>query len=152
MCACCELVLTGITILTYTTAMNDTPFEKQDANKVVTVGVLAEYTADFLLPKIEELFEENNKRMDERFEENNKLIKVQFEEIISKNNGQQTYELKTYVDEKLNKQTEEIFTRLEKRFDRDKNFKEKLIAIMRAHRVGTLDEMMALEKLLTFQR
>ena len=142
-------ILTAVIIARYTTHMNDAPFDKQEATKLVTVGVLAEYTAKFLLPKIEELFEENNKKI---FKEIFKEMSNQFEENNKKLSGQITYDLKTYVDEKLNKQTEEIFMRLEKRFDRDKSFKEKLIEILRAHRVGSLDEMVALEHLLTLQR
>ena len=114
--------------------MNKTDFRQADLEKPVTLGLLLENTDEFLIPRFAE------------------MVKGIVSPMFEKNNGLLTHELKVYIDEKLNKQTEEIFTRLEKRFDRDKHFKEKLIEILRAHRIGTLDEMVALEQLLTLQR
>ena len=130
----------------YTRRMNKIDFKQTDLDKPVSVGLLLEYTDEFLIPRFAEVVKSMI----------TEIVPPMIEGAIEKNNkklsGQITYELKTYVDEKLNKQTEEIFTRLEKRFDRDKHFKEKLVEVLRAHRVGSLDEMTALEKLLTFQR
>ena len=55
---------------------------------------------------------------------------------------------KTYLDEKLADQTSEIFLRLGRRHNKDRNFKEKLIGVARNHSLITVGEADELKELI----
>ena len=118
--------------------MTKANFKPTDLDKVVTLGVLLEYTDEFLIPHFAEVIKEIVPPM----------IKEIVLPMIKEANGQLKHELKEYIDEKLNKQTDEIFSRLERRFDRDREFKEKLIQILRVNKIGSTHDWVVLEQLL----
>ncbi|MFA6322830.1 MAG: hypothetical protein WCX71_05185 [Candidatus Buchananbacteria bacterium] len=55
---------------------------------------------------------------------------------------------KAYLDDKLADQTLEIFLRLDKRQDKDKNFKEKLVGVISSHDLITAREANDLKELI----
>lgn len=67
--------------------------KKSDLDKPVTLGLLLEYTDEFLIPRMAEMVEENNQRMDLRM---NGMKKELIEEIRASE-----HRLKTYVDRKI---------------------------------------------------
>ncbi len=108
--------------------------KKTDLNKTVTLGVLLEYTDEFLLPRIGEMFEDSEKRL---------------KKYVNEENGQLKHELKTYIDDKLADYTSDIFKRLDKKYQKDHAFKEKVVTLFKKHRIGSAEEIAFLEGLVT---
>ncbi len=108
--------------------------KKSDLNKVVTLGVLLEYTDEFLLPRIGEMFQDSEKRMKEE---------------INAANGKLNHDLKVYIDQKLADYTSDIFKRLDKKYQKDKEFKEKVVELFQRHKIGSAEELAFLKGLVT---
>lgn len=65
---------------------------EEDLNRTVTVGILLQYTDDFLLPRIQDVVTD----------------------AITKNNAVLVHMLKDYVDKKNTQVKDDIFSRLER--------------------------------------
>lgn len=118
--------MTGIVAIMYYRNMN-TPhtYQKEELDKPVTLGVLLEFTDELLIPKMSEL-------MDEK-------IKV--------GNASLEHNLKSYIDDKLADYTSDIFKRLDKKYDKDRQFKNKVVELLRTHNIGTTEDLAYLEGL-----
>jgi len=68
-------------------------YQQEELDKPVTLGVLLEYTDEFLIPKMAEI-------MDEKLNESDRKIDKRFGEI-DKRFGELEYNLKSYIDDKL---------------------------------------------------
>lgn len=98
---------------------------EEELNKVVTLGVLLEYTDEFLIPRLSEMIDE---RMNERM-------------------GKLEYNLKSYVDRKFVDHTAELFERLDAKYQKEKQFKGKVIEIFKKNNFGTPEDIAFLEGL-----
>lgn len=98
-----------------------------DMDKVVTLGLLLQYTDEFLIPTMSDLIDQ---KLDEKF-------KV--------NNAQLEHNLKSYIDDKLADQLSEIFKRWDKAYEREKDFKRKLIELFKKHNIGDGEDWAFLE-------
>ena len=61
--------------------------------------------------------------------------------------GEVNYDLKVYIDEKLADYTSDIFNRLDKKYKKDGQFKEKVVELFRKHKIGTPEELAFLKGL-----
>lgn len=109
-------------------------FKKEELNKTVTLGVLLEYTDEFLIPRMSDLMDE---KLEEKFD---KKLAVQ------------THELKDYVDKKLANSTAEIFQRLDRKYGTDKQFKTRVIELFKKHKIGAANDWNFLEGLMADYR
>lgn len=120
--------------------------KRSDLAKPVTLGLLLEYTDDFLLPKISDLMDErikiNNVKLEHKFE----TLEHKFETLEHKI-SQTEHNLKVYIDDKLADYTSDIFKRLDKKYQHDKKFKEKLVELLKKHHIGTEVDLAYLEGL-----
>lgn len=106
--------------------MKDKP--SADLDKVVTIGLLLEYTQEVLLPGIDRMFEKSEAR-------------------IKQEMGKLEYNLKTYVDRKLTDHTDALFKRLDAKYQKEKQFHEKVVELFRKHHIGTPEDVAFLEGL-----
>ncbi len=102
---------------------------KADLDKVVTLGVLLQFTDEFLIPKMTEVMGE---MMDEK---------------IALANAKLTHDLKIYIDEKQANLVSEIFERLDKKYQKEKQFKEKVLELFKKHNIGSSEDIAFLEGL-----
>lgn len=109
---------------------------KSDLDKVVTLGLLLEFTDDFLIPKMSEM-------MDEKIKTGNALL----EEKIKTGNANLEHNLKSYIDDKLANYTSDIFKRLDKKYQKEKQFKEKVVELFKKHNIGSKEDLAFLEGL-----
>lgn len=107
-------------------------YKEDDLNKPITLGVLLEYTDEFLIPKIAEFIKEENTAMEQR---------------LRKENAGMEYRLKSYIDDKLADYTSDIFKRLDKKYGHEKQFKTKVVDLLRKHQIGTTEDIAYLEGL-----
>ena len=101
---------------------------KEELDKVVTMGVLLEFTDEFLMPKVFDAISASEKRM---------MLEM----------GKLNHDLKVYIDEKLGSYTSDIFTRLDKKYAKEKQFKDKLLEVLKKHNIGSAEDMAYLEGL-----
>ena len=101
------------------------PYTDEDLSKPVTLGVLLEYTDELLIPKVGEI-------MDEK---------------IKMGNASLEHSLKSYIDDKLADYSSDIFKRLDKKYEKEKQFKSKVVELFRAHHIGTPEDVAYLEGL-----
>ena len=104
-------------------------YKKTDLNQPVTLGLLLEYTDDFLLPKMTEIVHDT------------------VNDIVDKKNAQLEYKLKTYIDDKLAEYTSDIFKRLDKKYHKDQEFQQGVVALLKKHHIGSPEEIAYLEGL-----
>lgn len=113
---------------------------EEDLNKAITLGVLLEYTDEFLIPKMSEL-------MDEKIVASEQRIGERMNDRI----GKLEYDLKSYVDQKLDEKLSEhtlaLFKKLDSRFERERQFKEKVIELFKKNNFGTPEDIAFLEGL-----
>ncbi len=117
--------------------MNKSDFKKEDLDKVVTLGVLLEYTDEFLIPRFADVVKEIVPS----------IIKELVPPMIKEANGQLTHELKVYIDEKLADYSSDIFKRLDKKYEKEKQFKEKVVQLFKKHKIGSPEDVAFLEGL-----
>jgi len=103
---------------------------KNDLEKPVTLGVLLEYTDEFLIPKICEIMDDKLKV--ERNETKGAMAKLE-------------HNLKSYIDDKLGEYTSDIFRRLDKKYQKDRQFKVKVVELFKKHNIGTKEDLAFLE-------
>lgn len=82
---------------------------KDELSRPVTMGLLLEYTDEFLIPKFSQL-------MDNKVQENNKILENNLKDYIDKNNAKQEYNMKDYFDRKMPQYMTDAFKKLEKTF------------------------------------
>lgn len=102
------------------------PQQPEDLNKNVTLGVLLEYTDEFLLPRMEE----------------------RVREVVKEEIGQSEHRVKDYIDRKLSDHTAEFFRRLEHKFQTEQQFRGKIIDLFKKHNIGTSEDLAFLEGLM----
>jgi hypothetical protein len=107
---------------------------KNDLKKPVTLGVLLEYTDEFLIPKMYEMTQEMIQ------DEHIGMVKILKEEI-----AKSTHEIKSYMDDKLGEYTSDIFKRLDKKYQKDRQFKAKVVELFKKHNIGTKEDLAFLE-------
>ena len=107
---------------------------KNDLDKPVTLGVLLEYTDEFLMPKIVEITK------DTISEELGK-----FKDYTDRRFGKLENNLKSYIDDKLGEYTSDIFKRLDKKYQKDRQFKVKVVELFKKHNIGTREDLAFLE-------
>ena len=100
----------------------------EDLEKVVTMGVLLEYTHDLLLPAIDDMFQKSEERMDKKL-------------------GKLEYNLKVYIDNKMADYSSDIFKRLEAKYQKEKHFHEKVVELFRKHNIGSPEDIAFLDGL-----
>ncbi len=107
---------------------------EEELSKPVTLGVLFEFTEEVLLPRMSDLMEE-------------KIIQseVRTEGRLQKALAQQTHDLKDYIDRKLADHTAEMFRRLDERYKKDKQFKEKILELFKRNNIGTPEDIAYLQ-------
>ncbi|MFA5813397.1 MAG: hypothetical protein WC862_02695 [Patescibacteria group bacterium] len=101
--------------------MNDEFKQKHqtELDRPVTMGILLEYTDEFLIPRFSEL-------MDDK---------------IKEANAKQTHEIKSYLDNRLADHTAELFSRLDRKYQSEKQFREKVVELFRKHQIGTTEDI-----------
>ena len=109
---------------------------KEQLNASVTLGVLLEYTDTFLIPKIGEPINDSEER-----------IKKELKGEIKEANAALEHRLKTYIDHKLSDYSVEIFKRLDERYRKEKQFKQKVVELLRKHGIGSPEEVSFLDGL-----
>lgn len=92
-----------------------------ELEKTVTLGVLLEFTDEFLIPKMTDLVKEEVAGVE--------------------------YRLKSYIDRKLSDHTAELFKRLDERYQKDRHFKQKVVELLRKHNIGASEDIAFLEGL-----
>lgn len=107
--------------------MNGQPFAPQpeDLDKNITLGVLLEYTDEFLLPRMEE----------------------RVREVVKEEIGQSEYRMKDYIDRKLTDHTTELFKKLEQKFQTERQFKERVVDIFKRNNLATAEDIAFLDGL-----
>lgn len=114
---------------------------KEDLQKPVTLGVLFEFTEEILLPRIEEIVKKVSgleKRMDG--------LEGKMEGLEEKM-GTMEYNLKAYIDKKFDEYITDLFNRLNRKEQKEKQFKEKVVDLLKRHGIGTVEELAFLEGL-----
>ena len=92
--------------------MKKSSLKQADLDRVVTVGILLEYTDEFLIPKIADIVDETvNRVVDKKIDE-------KVAPLIDQKNAELKYELKTYIDDKLADQTADIFKRMDREYQK----------------------------------
>ena len=116
-----------------------TQFSKKHTNeleKPVTLGVLLEYTDSFLIPKMAELIKEETNGVEYRLKS-----------FVKEENAGAEHRLKSYIDRKLSDHTAELFKRLDERYHTDRQFKQKIVELLRKHHIGAAEDLAFLEGL-----
>ncbi|MFH1947177.1 MAG: hypothetical protein ABIJ23_03420 [Candidatus Magasanikbacteria bacterium] len=108
-----------------------------DLDKNITLGVLLEYTDEFLIPKMDELITERLKTSN-----------TEMEEKIRRYNAEMENKLKTFIDRRLSDYVTDIFKKLEKHDIKEKEFKAKIVEIMRRNNLASGEELSFLEGLI----
>jgi len=112
---------------------------KGELDKVVTLGVLLEFTDEFLIPKINDIVKDTV----------TEVVEKVVDEKINTAIGKLNHDLKAYIDEKQANLVSEMFTRLDKKYAKEKQFKDKLLEILKKHNIGSAEDMAYLEGLAT---
>lgn len=99
--------------------MKKVNYKKSDLDKVVTLGVLLEFADEVLLPRITE--------------------------TIQQTVAASEYRIKEYVDKKLENHTAELFKRLDKRYEKEKQFRRKVVELFKRHNIGTAEDLAFLD-------
>lgn len=106
---------------------------KKMEDQVVTMGLLLEFTEDILIPRLSEAMDEKIKASEERTNKNVKATE---------------HNLKSYIDRKSTETTDEVFRRLEKKYGNDKAFREKVVQVLKKHKIGTAEDFAYFEGIL----
>ncbi len=101
----------------------------QDLNQPVTLGVLGEFTEQVLLPAVQE------------------IVKAEVRAEVRSEIGIFRTEIKGYIDEKLGDLRGDLVSVFTGDRDRDRNFKAKVIDIIRRNKLAREDEISVLAQL-----
>ncbi len=137
--------------------MNGESFQKnqEDLNKVVTLGVLLEYTDEFLMPKMQEMvtdavsgaIAQSEHRMTDTI---NGAIAKSEQRTTDTINGaiaKSENRLMDYIDRRLTDSTAELFKKLEQKFQTERQFKDKVVELFKRHNIGTSEDLAFLDGL-----
>jgi hypothetical protein len=113
---------------------------QSELEKPVTLGLLLEFTDEVLLPKMSELIQVTVK---EEITGAEHRLKSHIREEIA---GVE-HRMKTYIDRKLSDHTADLFKRLDERYQKDKQFKQKVVELLRRHNIGASEDIAFLEGL-----
>lgn len=110
------------------------------ADKTATVGAVVEAVDELMMPKMLEAFDQVllpalGEMLDKQFAE------------IDKRFSKQENVLKDYIDRKFTDHTAEMIKRLDKRFEQEHKFHEKVIALFKKHNIGDREDIAFLEGL-----
>ena len=115
-------------------------YPEEELNKPVTLGILLEYTDEFLMPKI---YDTMGAMMDEKIG----VANAKLEQKMKAGNAKLEHNLKSYIDDKLADYTSDIFKRLDKKYEKDQQFKSKVVELFRAYNIGKPEDVAYLEGL-----
>jgi hypothetical protein len=125
---------------------------KEELEKPVTLGLLLEYTDEFLIPKVSEIVESKVSEIVES--KVSEIVESKVSEIVDKKIntalGVFGHNLKAYIDDKLADHTSDIFKRLDRKYQngkKDKKFKVKVVALFKKHHIGTREDVAFLDGL-----
>ncbi|OGH73861.1 MAG: hypothetical protein A3C90_01295 [Candidatus Magasanikbacteria bacterium RIFCSPHIGHO2_02_FULL_51_14] len=114
--------------------------EKSELDKPVTVGVLmdtlVEYTDQILIPRLEEM-------MDKKIVSS----EVRLKEHVDKKIAGSEHRMMTYIDRKLTDSIAGLFKRLDAKYQKEKQFREKVVELLKRHNIGTSEDIAYLEGL-----
>lgn len=99
------------------------------ADKPATVGVVVEAVDELMMPKMLEAFDQ--------------VLLPAFTQLLA----QQENRLKDYIDRKLTDHTAELFKRLDEKYQKEKQFHEKVIDLFKKHKIGGPEDIAYLEGL-----
>lgn len=122
--------------------MNDFAKKHPDLEKPVTLGVLLAFTDEFLLPKVGEMMDGLRGEMGGLRDEMNGLKSEMRKEMSA-----MEHRLKVYIDDKLADYTSDIFKRLEKRDIKDREFKARVVEILKRNKLASSEEVAYLDGL-----
>lgn len=103
------------------------------ADKPATVGVVVEAVDELMMPKMLEAFDQ--------------VLLPAISEMLDKRFAQQEHTFKDYIDRKFTDHTAEMIKRLDKRFEEEHKFHEKVIQLFKKHNIGTREDIAFLEGL-----
>jgi len=115
--------------------------KQSDLDRPVTLGLLLEFTDEFLIPRFSELMDQ---RIDEKVP---KIFDARFDAKIGPALAKLEYNLKTYIDDKMADYTSDIFKRLEKRTIKDREFKSRIVDILKRNKLAKDEELSFLQGL-----
>lgn len=115
---------------------------KSKLDKPVTLGLLMEYTDEILVPTIVNIFREEIKPIEKRLDGLDGRIKA-----VEDRMNRVEYNLKDYIDKKMADYTSDIFKRLDKKYQKDFQFKKKVVELFKKHNIGNGEELAFLEGL-----
>ncbi len=110
---------------------------KEELSRPVTLGVLLQFTEEVLMPSIGKMFNDFEIKMDKKMDAK---LKTSF--------AKHTYEMKSYFDDKLADSTSDIFKRLDKKYEKDKQFKSRVVDVFRRSNIGTVEDIAYLQGML----
>lgn len=113
--------------------MEKMSLKKEELDKPVTLGTLFEFTEQVLLPQIETTVE--------------RAIIENVDKIVSGKTAGLEYNLKEYIDKKFDDHSTELFKRLERKEQKEKQFKEKVVDLFKRHNIGTPEDLAFLDGL-----
>jgi hypothetical protein len=115
---------------------------KKEKFKPLTIEDLGNFTEQVLLPAMENLLEE---KLDKKLEE--KLDK-KLEEKLDKKFAKHTHDMKDYIDSKLASTKGDIISFIKGDAERDKNWKSKVVQILKRSKLAKVDEIKILSDLI----
>ena len=75
-------------------------------------------------------------------------VDERFEEVATKSDlGKSNHDLKAYIDRKMAEYHSDVFKRMEKEFQEDRQFQKKVIELFQAHQIGTAEDLAYLKGL-----
>ncbi len=104
---------------------NNSPATKEEMK-----DLLVEFANDFLIPAMSDMMDGKIDGL--RTEMKSENVKLE-------------HNLKTYIDRKLSDYTTDIFKRLEKESQKDKDYKQKVIEILKKNKIGTGEDIAFLQ-------
>lgn len=123
---------------------------KEDLEKVVTMGVLLDYTDTVLLPGIERIVGESQKQMTiEMGKSENRMmdyIDRRIEEVHIEIGKSETRVME-HIDRRLTDFSTDLFKRLEQKFQTERQFKDKVVELFKRHNIGTSEDLAFLDGL-----
>jgi hypothetical protein len=103
-------------------------------DKYLTINDLAEFTEEVLLPAVKDIVID--------------VVKAETEKIIDFKLGKQNIELRDYIDKKMDETKGDIISYMQGDHERDKNWKMKVINILKRQKMAKPDEIKILTDLI----
>jgi len=119
----------------------------EELKKPVTLEVLLDYTDSFLLPKLsdiisDQIHDEFGNIISTKIQgEIRPLIQEEVRPVISEHE----YKIKSYIEDKLADYHSDIFKRLDRKETTEREFKMKIVELLKKHNIGTGEDIAFLE-------